>query len=144
MSKYNFEISGRKVDSIQSALDSEIFIEITSIKFCGTRMYLKFLLEYNSKTPIFKKVELKPNTGWSSDEHKGFLKGYFGFLEDREFNIAIEELKLKLNGQHLGNNLPLLWNEFVREFYSWYSDNVDSVIKMELEIFNKYAKTVNH
>ena len=144
MSKYNFTISGRKVDSIHSALDSEIVIEVTSASFCGTRMYLKFLLEYSSSKIIFQKVELKPSAGWSSDEHKGFLKGYFGFLEERQFLVAIEELKLKLNGQNLGNNLPLQWNEFMREFMVWYASDIDPLIRMELEIFNKYAKNTNN
>lgn len=139
MIEYNFELMSRSVQSSRSSLQSEFVIAVLASKFCSTSLYLQFSLIQRSGDLEVKQIEFKANESVEELEHLGFLRGSFGFANKRELDAALANLVKTLNEESAINNTDSRWQDFKEQFVEWYNIQIKPLIKVEMEIFNRYS-----
>jgi hypothetical protein len=137
--EYIFKVSSREVKSYLPDLDQKLNIQASHAKFKSTTFY--FLLQFDQKADTFliKTIELKVGISWQDLETIAYLKGYFGFIEDREILKAIEELKNALNDKECSvAQFDAKWQEFHISLKKWFFDKIKPCLELELKLHKMY------
>ena len=139
MELYNFKITCRKIESYLSNTDEKLTIQVSHAKLKATNFYFSLTLDREKDAILIKTVELKVGVAWQDLEAIAYLKGYFGFTEDRDISKAIEELKNALNGNEYSlGQLDPKWQEFHMDFQKWFMYKIKPCLEKELELYKMY------
>jgi hypothetical protein len=139
--EYKFKLIKRDVQSDEKDLSTYNTVLI----ICDNHSFSNLCIKINAKsldrgfaiTSLYFDNHL--NDG-SESEHKGYLRGHFGFIDKDSLEKSLSDLKNTLNGQHMPNNHSESWKSFKESFFDWYTKVLNKVILSEIELFQECVR----
>ncbi len=137
--EYSFKVTCRKIESYLPNMDEKLTIKVSRIKFKTIDFYFSLSFDKTADLIIINDMAFQIGASAQDLETKGYLKGFFGFSEDRDIAQAIEGLKKKFNGQECSiDKFDSRWQEFHISFSKWFNSNLKPCLDKELELHKMY------
>lgn len=137
--EYIFKVNSRKIETYNNSAEEKITIKAHNTKFKATNFYISLNLNKYTNIIHISQIDLKIGVSWQDIETLAYLKGYFGFTEDKEITKALSELKNAFNGEP--TNIDVFepkWQEFHLSFIKWYKDKLKLCLEKELDLYKMY------
>lgn len=137
--EYNFKVTCRKIESYLPNMDEKLTIKVSHAKFKTMDFYFSLSFDKTVDLIAIKDMAFQIGTSAQDLETKGYLKGFFGFSDDRDIVHAIEGLKKKFNGQECSiDKFDSRWQEFHISFSKWFNNSLRPCLDKELELHKMY------
>lgn len=137
--EYSFKVTCRKIESYLPNMDEKLTIKVSRIKFKTIDFYFSLSFDKTLDLIIIKDMAFQLGASSQDLETKGYLKGFFGFAEDRDIAQAIDGLKKKFNCQECSiDKFDSRWQEFHISFAKWFNNKLKHCLDKELELHKMY------